>query len=92
MARPTTPSVRSFQTRSIKTLAGLPTSGAAAPGGPWLSGLDLEPSEYSPVLGAIELAARLRAGEDPERNAFGCIASLLLNLMDYGGNLIGHPR
>ena len=32
------------------------------PGGPWLSGLDLEPSEYSPVLGAIELATRLRAG------------------------------
>jgi hypothetical protein len=62
------------------------------PGGPWLLGLDLEPSEYSPVLGSIELAARLRAGEDPERNAFGCIASLLLNLMDYGGNLIGHTR
>ena len=62
------------------------------PGGPWLSGLDLEPSEYSPVLGAIQLAVRLRAGEDPECKSFDCIASLLLNLMDYGGNLIGHPR
>jgi hypothetical protein len=38
------------------------------------------------------LTARLRAGEDAECDAFGCIFSLLLNLMDYGGNLIGQPR
>jgi hypothetical protein len=47
---------------------------------------------YSPVLGATQLAARLRAGEDPENDAFSCVYSLLLNLMDYGGNLIDHPR
>jgi hypothetical protein len=42
--------------------------------------------------GAIQLATRLRAGEDADRHAFGCVYSLLLNLMDYAGNLIDHPR
>jgi hypothetical protein len=63
-----------------------------APGGPWLSGLDQELSVYSPVLGAIQLAARLRAGEDAECDAFSCVFSLLLNMMGYGGKLIDHPR
>jgi hypothetical protein len=40
------------------------------PGGPWLSGLDQGPNVYSPVLGAIQLAAGLRAGEDAECDAF----------------------
>jgi hypothetical protein len=31
------------------------------PGGPYVSGLDLGPTVYSPVLGATQLAARLRA-------------------------------
>jgi hypothetical protein len=60
------------------------------PGGPWLSKLDQGPSVYSPVLGAIQLAARLRAGEDAECDAFSGVFSLLLNLMDYGRNL-GQP-
>ena len=50
----------------------------------------LGPTVYSPVLGATQLAARLRAGEDPENDAFSCVHSL--NLMGYGGNLIDHPR
>jgi hypothetical protein len=62
------------------------------PGGPYVSGLDLGPNVYSPVRGATQLAARLRAGEDPENDAFSCVHSLLLNLMGYGGNLIDHPR
>jgi hypothetical protein len=47
---------------------------------------------YSPVLGAIQLATRLRAGEDADRHAFSCVDSLLVNLMGYAGNLIDHPR
>jgi hypothetical protein len=44
------------------------------------------------VLGAIQLATRLRAGEDADRHAFSCVYSLLVNLMGYAGNLIDHPR
>ena len=49
------------------------------PGGPYVSELDLGPTVYSPVLGATQLAARLRSGEDPENDAFSCVYSLLLN-------------
>jgi hypothetical protein len=62
------------------------------PGGPLVRDLDLGPSVYSPVMGAIQLAARLRAGENAECKAFDCISGLLLRLIDHRGNLIGHPR
>jgi hypothetical protein len=64
----------------------------SAPGGPWISKLDQGPSVYSPVIGTIQLATRLRAGEDAECNAFSCVFSLLLKLMDYCGNLINQSR
>ena len=61
-------------------------------GGPWVRKLDLGADVYSPVLGAIQLATRLRAGEDAECDAFSCVFSLLLNMMECGGNLIDQPR
>ena len=67
-------------------------AGRRVPGGPWLLGLDQGPDVYSPVLGAMQLAARLRAREAPGCDAFSCVFSLLLNLMEYGGKLIDQPR
>jgi hypothetical protein len=62
------------------------------PGGPYVLALDLGPAIYSPVLGAIQLATRLRAGEDADNDALSCVFTLLLNLMHYAGNLIDYPR
>jgi hypothetical protein len=64
----------------------------SAPGGPSISKLDQGPSVYSPVIGVIQLAARLRTGEDADCNALSCVFSLLLNLMDYGKNVINQSR